>query len=310
MLRTLRNSAAMIVASAALALPLAAQTTPAPETAPSTAPAETAPAAPAVVPATPATPATPAAPEVAAPAAPAAPLAVPQALTDLGATDTTVRQGRRGVQMAQGTLPGGTGFQAMLDSNGALRMIRATGDGASLPADIVARLVPEAVRGNAIFSEFASIRGVGIGGHGPRPAAGAAEGVMVFGTDAGGQGLRAGFAADGTMQAFGRGDMDRGGWGKKDGKHWGKGHQGGKHWRGERRGERGPMPGAAPGAAQAAPALDDAAVTRILGEAGYTQPGAITRDGGRLDVEAVNPNGEPVTVTIGPRGVVTRELAR
>ena len=65
------------------------------------------------------------------------------------------------------------------------------------------------------------------------------------------------------------------------------------------RGDRGPQA-----------ALDDAGVQRLLQETGYTQPGTITRDGPRTEVEAVNPEGEPVTVTISPRGVVVRELAR
>ena len=56
--------------------------------------------------------------------------------------------------------------------------------------------------------------------------------------------------------------------------------------------------------------LDDAAVRTILTDAGYTGLGAITRDGERVDVEAINRTGQPVTVTIGPRGVVVRELAR
>lgn len=307
MLRTLRNSVAVIAASAALALPLAAQTTPAaPETAPATAPA--------VIPATPATPAAPATTQ--APAATAEqPAALPQGLTALGITDATLRDGRRGGQRADGTLPGGTAFQAMLDRDGTLRMIRTTDETASLPADIVAQLVPEAVRNAAVFAEFASVKGVGIGGHGPRAgdAEAAADGVMVFGADAQGQGLRAAFSADGTMQKFGRGDMDRGEGkkgGKKDGKH---GKRGDRDHDGER-GDRGAMrggPDGAQGPGGMIPAeLDDAAVARILGDAGYTQPGAITREGPRLDVEAVNPNGEPVTLTINPRGVITREIAR
>ena len=328
MLRTLRNSVAVIAASAALALPAAAQTTP-------SAPVTTPEAAPAVIPATPATPEAPAttgtpgtadAPTTTqAPAATETPAttdtpagttaALPQGLTQLGITDATVRDGRRGVQLAQGTLPGGGAFQAMLDRNGTLRMIRAADDATSLPAEIVAQLVPEAVRNAPIFAEFASVKGVGIGGHGPRDAGAdaAANGVKVFGTDAQGQGLRAGFAADGTMQTFGRGDMDRG-WGKKDGQHGGKhGRKGERKDRGDR-GERGAERGDAEGARAPRgmlPAeLDDAAVARILGDAGYTQPGAITREGPRLDVQAVNPNGEPVTLTINPRGVITREIAR
>ena len=60
----------------------------------------------------------------------------------------------------------------------------------------------------------------------------------------------------------------------------------------------------------AAAPLDDSAIQNVLRDAGYTQPGTITRDGPRAEVEAVNPEGEPVTVTVNPRGVVVRELAR
>lgn len=284
MLRTLRNSVAVIAASAALTAPVMAQTT---------------------------APAAPAAPVVTAPAAPAttAPAtALPAALTDLGITDATLREGRKGGQRAEGVLPGGTAFQAMLDDKGALRMIRTTDEAAALPADLVARLVPEAVRANAVFGQVTTVKGVAQGD----------QGVMVFGTDAAGQPVRAGFAADGTLQRFGRGDMDHGD--KKDGK---KGDRKGKHGKGDRgergegrgegRGDRdgdredGPRGGPQGGPAAA---LDDAGVQALLTDAGYTQPGAITRNGPRTEVEAVNPAGQPVTVTINPRGVIIRELAR
>lgn len=106
-------------------------------------------------------------------------------------------QGRRG-QQVQGTLPGGPAFRAMLDSQGTLRMIRT--ESAPLPAAIVERLVPQPVRDQAILNEFAQIQGIGRGD----------QGVMVFGTDAQGQGIRAGFGNDGTLHRFGRGEMDFG----------------------------------------------------------------------------------------------------
>lgn len=279
MLRTLRNTVAVIAASTVLTVPVMAQTT-----------APAAPAAPVVT--------TPAAPAATAPAT-----ALPAALTDLGITDATLREGRKGGQRAEGTLPGGTAFRAMLDDKGALRMIRTTDEAAALPADLVARLVSEAVRANAVFGQVTTVKGVAQGD----------QGVMVFGTDAAGQPVRAGFAADGTLQRFGRGDMDHGD--RKDGK---KGDRKGKHGkgergergddRGERRGDREDERGGSQGGPAAA--LDDAGVQALLTDAGYTQPGAITRNGPRVEVEAVNPAGQPVTVTINPRGVIIRELAR
>lgn len=273
MLRTLRNSAAVMVAMAALAAPLAAQTTQAP--------------------------AEPAAPAATQPAA----AALPQALVDLGITDATVGKSRRG-QQVRGNLPGGGAFRAILDSKGELRMIRA--EGAALPADLVQRLLPQAVRDHATTKDFAQIQGVGRGD----------QGVMLFGTDAQGQGIRAGFGNDGTLQRFGRGEMD--GKGHKARGARDRGQDRGMDWRGKdrgndrgemmkrmqhfHRGDRGPQ--------AASTVLDDAAVQRLLQDAGYAQPGAITRDGPRIEVEAVNPEGEPVTVTISPRGMVVRELAR
>ena len=198
-------------------------------------------------------------------------------------------------------------------------MIGVEGQGA-LPPDIVARLVPETVRGNAIFAEFAQLRGIGRGD----------EGVMLFGADAQGQDIRAGFSADGTLQRFGRGEMDRPGMDRErdrgDERH-GKREGGGDHARDRGRGgdqgrghperewsERGgPEAGRDMGGPRpegASVPLGDAAIQNVLREAGYSQPGAITRNGPRTEVEAVNPEGEPVTVTISPRGIVVRELAR
>ncbi|WP_036704670.1 hypothetical protein, partial [Paracoccus sanguinis] len=245
------------------------------------------------------------------PAPPAAPAAtapaqggLPTALTALGITDATATAGRKGGQRVEGTLPGGGAFQAMVDPAGALRMIRTT-DNAALPAPVAQALIPEAVRNAPIFAEFARVEGMAQGD----------EGVMVFGADAAGEPLRAGFAADGTLQRFGRGEMEghkhggKGEHGRKDGdrKDRGKGHgkeMHGKEMRGDGTGPRGMQ-----GAGQAAP-LDDAAVNRVLTEGGYTAVGAITRNGPRVEAEATNPEGEAVTVTINPRGVVVRELAR
>lgn len=281
MLRTFRNSVAAIAAASALAAPLAAQTT----TAPPVVPAPAAPAAPAV-------------PETGA-TAPAT--ALPAALTELGITDARVLPVRRGGQRVEGTLPGGQSFRARLDDQSQLRMI-GVDEGAALPAEIVSRLVPEAVRSNAIFTEFAQVRGVGRG----------EQGVMLFGADAGGESIRAGFSADGTLQRFGRGEMDRPRMDRGDDRR-DKGDRGDK--RDGRKGpghDRGPMGRDAGADAPRGPgaSLDDGGIQRLLNDAGYSQPGTITRTGPRVEVEAVNPEGEPVTVTINPRGVIVRELAR
>lgn len=334
MSRTFRNSAALIVASLALSAPVLAQTAaPAPVATPA-APSASAPAAPAPA------QAAPAAPAVATPAAPqAAAAALPAALTDLGITDATLSEGRKG-QKVQGTLPGGAAFQAMLDGD-KIRMLRVTDDAAVLPEDIARRLIPEPVRNAPIFAEFTRLQGLAQGD----------EGVMLFGADAEGQGVRAGFSPDGTLQKFGRGDMDHGDRGRgkghdkgkrgdhgDNGKDRGEMRQDGRGGKGPQRdgdrmgpGGNGPRDGAAGmgrgdgaggqgqgqeqgagqgGQGQGRAALDDAAVQSILTDGGYTQLGAITRNGPRVEAEAVNPEGEAVTVTINPRGVVVRELAR
>ena len=155
---------------------------------------------------------------------------------------------------------------------------------------------------------------------------------------------------DGTLQKFGRGDMDHGDRGRgkghdkgkrgdhgDNGKDRGEMRQDGRGGKGPQRdgdrmgpGGNGPRDGAAgmgrgdgaggqgqgqgqgagQGQGQGRAALDDAAVQSILTDGGYTQLGAITRNGPRVEAEAVNPEGEAVTVTINPRGVVVRELAR
>lgn len=334
MSRTFRNSAALILASLALSAPVLAQTAaPAPVATPA-APAAPAPAAPAPA------QAAPAAPAVATPAAPqAAAAALPAVLTDLGITDATLSEGRKG-QKVQGTLPGGAAFQAMLDGDN-IRMLRVTDDSAVLPDDIARRLIPEPVRNAPIFAEFTRLQGLAQGD----------EGVMLFGADAEGQGVRAGFSPDGTLQKFGRGDMDHGDRGRgkghdkgkrgdhgDNGKDRGEMRQDGRGGKGPQRdgdrmgpGGNGPRDGAAGmgrgdgaggqgqgqgqgvgqgGQGQGRAALDDAAVQSILTDGGYTQLGAITRNGPRVEAEAVNPEGEAVTVTINPRGVVVRELAR
>jgi len=139
--------------------------------------------------------------------------------------------------------------------------------------------------------------------------------VMLFGADAQGQGIRAGFSNDGTLQRFGRGEMDHPRFDRRgddrDGRHDKRGDR--KEMRHERGdgdrgpgGPRGPQDSVGP----APMALDDAAIQSVLRDAGYTQPGTINRNGPRVEVDAVNPEGEPVTVTINSRGVVVRELAR
>lgn len=286
MLRIFRNSAAIIAATAALTGPVWAQ-------APATADATTAP----VEQQAPAANAT-------APEAPAAEVqagastALPQAITDLGITEATVSDGRRGGKRIEGSLPGGAAFQGMLDGKGQLRMIRATDKASVLPDETISKLIPEAVRNTGIFSEFASVQGVAI----------SERGLMLFGTDAKEEPVRAAFSSDGTLQRFGRGDIKGPGMGPHGKNHKKGDNHGGKRGRGSDRGDK--LPDGQSRAPAQSSSLDDAAVQSILSDGGYTEVGAITRNGARVEVEAKNPEGEAVTVTVNPRGVVVRELAR
>lgn len=232
----------------------------------------------------------PAASDQTAPAA-AAQTAIPKALSDLGITDATVRGGDKG-RWVEGKLPNGAAFQAKLSDGGQLRMMRRV-DGSPLPQDIVDKLVPEAVRASPTFPEVGAIDWIL---HGD-------QFVMVGGRDSSGQIVRAGFSPDGTLQRFGRSDGKHGN--EKGGRGWtrhGKDHRMHGQWHGKDRhkqhGDRMPMG-----------LTDDAARGAVTG-AGYTKAGAITHQGPRTMVEAVNPNGEDVNVELGPRGDVIRETVR
>ncbi|MDO5706668.1 MAG: hypothetical protein Q4G49_16580, partial [Paracoccus sp. (in: a-proteobacteria)] len=214
---------------------------------------------------------------------------LPEALKALNLTDLDIRTGKRGSRVT-GKVADGTGINAMVGDDGTLRGVRA-GDGAALPQTLVDTMLPAPVRGNAIIEQFATISGLGV----------MPDMVMIGGKDAEGQNLRAGFAPDGTLMRFGRGD-DRG-----------PGMQG-KHDRGGKRGfdrrghGRGEMHGDRMG--QRAAPLDEAALRQSLTGAGYTDLGDITRQGRGIAIPAVNANGEAVTLQVNRAGQVIRETAR
>lgn len=276
----------------------------------------------------------PEAPAATAPAPATAPVAItaetlPAPLAALGLTDVEIETGKRGSKKVEGDLPDGTEIEAMIDWEGTLRHVEAEDD-AALPPSLIEALIPATVRAQAIMADFATINEVGV----------MPMGVMVGGTDAAGEKLRAGFAQDGTLIRFGRGEMAEGhGKGGKHGKHGklgeGRGAKGeGRHGKGEGRGKHGHDHGAMGGQMGGMPGafgamtgmqgmsgmgggmghppapLDDAAATTAVTAAGYTALGTITREGPRTLIEAVNPAGESVTVELNPRGEVVRETAR
>lgn len=295
MLTKFRNSVAVIALGAAVVSPLAVMAqsaTPAPATATPTQPA------PATTPA-PAPSAT-----TAAPADDNAAKAT-TALTELGLTEIEVSPHRKGQLRAEAKLPDGKEVRAGFDRDGVLRMLATDDDDDALPADILNKLVPDGVRQSPIFPEFATISRVGLGG----------KGLMIAGEDKSGEDLRAGFTPDGQLQRFGRGDDDRQRPGPKGDRDGGpKKERHGKH---DHRGPggpgadgHGPRGSGGPGAPPQSEALNEAAIEELLTGAGYTEVDDIERDGPRTFVEAVNRDGENVTVEIGPRGDIVRETAR
>lgn len=211
---------------------------------------------------------------------------LPESLRALNLSDLEIQTGRRGHARVHGNLADGTQIDAVVDRDGALRGVRARDD-AALPQSLIEAVLPQPVRANPIIEQFSLITGLGV----------MSKMVMVGGQDAEGQNLRAGFDQDGTLMRFGRGDdrgpamHQRGGKRAFEGRDHGKGEQ-----RMDRRGARAPV--------------DGAALRQSLADAGYTDLGTISRDGRRTTLEAVNANGENVTVELNRQGQVIRETAR
>lgn len=239
---------------------------------------------------------------------------LPAALKALNLSDIEIDSGKRGGRKIEADLPGGGEIDAFVDPEGALRMVRT--EDAAVPQALIDELLPQAVRGNDILSQFAVIEAVGgRDGH-----------FMVVGTDADGEKLRAAFDADGRMVRFGRGDdmheRDQGKHGKRDG-HM-KGRKGERGERGEhgKRGDRGRDMGPKGGEDGKAlrgdmgrpgdmgPRVDPDQIRQKLSAAGYRDLGDPRRGGPRLELDGVNAAGEPVTIEIDPSGEVLREVAR
>ena len=227
--------------------------------------------------------------ETPAPAAEAE--ALPQVLQDLDLTEVQVRQIKRGEgRILRGTLPDGGQMGAFVDDSGELRGAFLRGDGA-LPETVADALLPQPVRDQDVFGQLASVSAIFV-----------REGmVMVGGTDADGEKVRAGFSPDGTLMRFGRGEGAE----HRAGPH---GRPGDRHW--HDRGPRDRDRGHHERRQGKRPAISDEAVQGALDGAGYTDIGQITREGPRVSVEATNPEGEPVRVEVNPRGEVMRETAR
>lgn len=253
----------------------------------------------------------PAAPPATSVAAPQ----LPQALRDLGLTDVKARPGKRGGQRIGGTLPDGKRLEAFTNDQGQLMGVFAKGG--QLPAALTGAMVPQSVRDQDVFAQFTTLSGVMSG----------ERGVLLAGSNAEGEKLRAAFAQDGTLMRFGRGDEGRHGRGDfhdrddrgprgdrgphagpRDGQRDGRGpHRDGPQGDGPRdAGPRGEGPGRA-GPGGIAP-IDLDAIRSAAEAAGYTGLGVPQQRGPGVFIAAQNPQGEAVIIELDPQGTVLREI--
>lgn len=196
-------------------------------------------------------------------------------------------------------------------------------DDGALPAALVEQLLPQAVRGSEVFSQFAQIERLRSGD----------GGFELRGRDAAGAQIRSRFDEAGAVMRFGREgarglEMREGGpRGPKEARDQarGPGPRDGARPQGGPRADRGrDGPGrAGPGwggpagrAEQAgrgqmpAPRFDPVAVNQRLSDAGYGSFGFLRPAGPRVLLDATNPQGEAVTLELDPAGEVVRETAR
>ena len=244
---------------------------------------------------------------------------LPQAVRDHEATGLFVRIdeiARHGdLLRIEGRQAGGEDAEAVFDAGN--RLVGLELDDAAIPAALVEALLPQPVREAEAMAQFAHIEEI-------HNRAGA---VAVEGRDEAGEKMKAVFDAEGRLLRFGR-DEDRGPreWRGRaphgemmrqgPGMMWRggpgpDGHPRGMHMRpGGPEGRPGHSPAGGPGEAMPAPGFDAAEVNRRLTEAGYGGFGFLRTDGPRILLEANNPQGEPVTLELDPKGEVVRETAR
>lgn len=197
----------------------------------------------------------------------------------------------------EGRQASGNKIEAKFDRANALIGIET--DDTALPPELVATLLPQAVRDGDIIGQFSRIEEIGT-----------REGrVMVNGEDAEGQDMRAFFDADGRVLRFGRDDDDR----RSPDRGPGKDHDHGPRDSGP--GHKGPHGAGPAGDGPRGPApipadFDSVGVNQRLTQAGYKEFGFLRAEGPRLMLDATNPQGEAVTLELDPKGEVIRETAR
>ena len=221
----------------------------------------------------------------------AAPVDLPAPLAALNLTGVDIETKRNGLREVEGRTADGIEIEALIDPAGNLLHVEA--DDGALPTALLEAVLPQAVRGNEVFGQFAAIDGM----H-------SRDGrFMIQGEDAGGEDMRAAFDPDGRVLRFGREDERR---------DHGRGHREGRDHDRRAMHDRAMRPG---GPQEGGPApmhadIDAVAINRTLTAAGYTDFGLLQAFGPHLSLQATNPQGEAVTLELDPQGEVLRETAR
>lgn len=228
-------------------------------------------------------------------------LALPPELEalDLQNIESKIRRG--GFREIEGRTGDGTEIEARVDNSG--KLIGVEADDGPLPQALIDSLLPQSIRDNEVMKQFAVIEEIGS----------RREMLGVKGEDALGEDMFALFDQDGRLLRFGRDDVDKRPDGKRmhrEGRHWGSDHGDGTREIHKRR--LAPGPDRDNGGPRRMPALEfeSSEVNKQLSDAGYGEFGFLHMDGPRILLEATNPQGEPVTLELDPKGEIIRETAR
>ncbi|RNF35600.1 hypothetical protein [Paracoccus methylarcula] len=227
--------------------------------------------------------------------------ALPAELEALNLENIESRIKRGGFREIEGRTGDGTEIEARVDNSG--KLIGVEADDGPLPQTLIDSLLPQSIRSNEMIGQFAVIEEIGS----------RREMLGVKGEDAQGEEIFALFDQDGRLLRFGRDDDDRRPDGKRmhrEGRHWGPDHGDGAREKHMRRMAPGPDGAHGGPRRMPAPEFEPSEVNRQLSDAGYGEFGFLHMDGPRILLEATNPQGEPVTLELDPKGEIIRETAR
>ncbi|WCQ98221.1 hypothetical protein [Paracoccus aestuarii] len=179
------------------------------------------------------------------------------------------------------------------------QLIEAKLDDAALSQPVIDAILPQAVRGNELLSQFARIERI-------RPAR---NGFELRGRDAEGARMRVHLDDAGGVMRFGR-EGERAGREGRGPRHDRAEGRGPRHDRAEGRGPGGPRGPAMGQFGAPMGQFDTVAANQRLSEAGYSDFGLMMPQGPRIILDATNPDGEAVRLELDPRGQLVRETAR